>query len=65
MTDISVVIGFRDWGALRLELALESIRQSFGQFDGEVILSDFGSTDHEANRRLAQRLGVKLSLIHI
>lgn len=30
MTDISVVIGFRDWGALRLELALESIRQSFG-----------------------------------
>ncbi|WP_408927718.1 glycosyltransferase [Corynebacterium tuberculostearicum] len=59
MTDISVVIGFRDWGALRLELALESIRQSFGQFDGEVILSDFGSTDHEANRRLAQRLGVK------
>lgn len=59
MTDISVVIGFRDWGALRLELALESVRQSFGQFDGEVILSDFGSTDHESNRELAQRLDVK------
>ena len=59
MTDISVVIGFRDWGARRLELALESIRQSFGQFDGEVILSDFGSTEHESNRELAQSLGVK------
>lgn len=59
MTDISVVIGFRDWGALRLELALESVRQSFGQFDGEVILSDFGSTDHESNRELARSLGVK------
>lgn len=59
MTDISVVIGFRDWGALRLELALESVRQSFGQFDGEVILSDFGSSDHEGNRKLAERLGVK------
>lgn len=43
--DISVVIGFRNWGQRRLELAVKSILQSFGPLKGEVIVSDYGSDD--------------------
>jgi hypothetical protein len=41
--DISVVIGFKDWGKERLVLSIESILASFGSRHGEVIVSDFGS----------------------
>jgi GT2 family glycosyltransferase len=54
-----VVIGFRDWGLRRVELAVRSIQESFGRYSGEVILSDYGSTEQEANRALADRLGLK------
>lgn len=56
--DASIVIGFRDWGLLRLELAVESIKNSAGNYDVEVIISDYGSEEPEANRQLAERLGV-------
>ena len=59
MTDISVVIGFRDWGTRRLELALTSVQQSFGRYSGEVILSDFGSLNRSENEDLAKRVGAK------
>ena len=59
MTDVSVVIGFRDWGLRRLELALTSVKESFGRYDGEVILSDFGSLNRTENERLAERVGAK------
>lgn len=59
MTDVSVVIGFRDWGRRRLELALTSVKESFGRYDGEVILSDFGSLNRTENERLAERVGAK------
>lgn len=59
MLDVSVVIGFRDWGLQRLELAISSVKQSFGKHKGEVILSDFGSTDQVKNQNLAVQLGAK------
>lgn len=56
---ISVVIGFRDWGLRRLELAVTSIRKSFGEIPGEIIISDYGSFDRKASKELAERIGVK------
>ena len=43
MLDLSVIIGFRDWGLERLELALKS--HALTDFEGasEVIVSDYGS----------------------
>ncbi|MGP4982073.1 glycosyltransferase [Glutamicibacter arilaitensis] len=41
--DISVVIGFKDWGVERLLLSVKSILKSFGNLKGEVIVSDYGS----------------------
>lgn len=55
--DVSVVIGFRDWGLRRIRLAVQSIRASFGRFNGEVIISDYGSIDPKANEALAEELG--------
>ena len=55
--DVSVVIGFRDWGLRRIRLAVQSVQASFGRFDGEVIISDYGSIDPEANKALAEELG--------
>ncbi|RUQ14381.1 glycosyltransferase [Corynebacterium genitalium] len=55
--DVSVVIGFRDWGIRRIRLAVESIQRSFGRFSGEVIISDYGSIDPKANEALAEELG--------
>lgn len=58
MPYISVVIGFKNWGLKRLELAVSSIRDSFGNIEGEVIISDYGSDNPQLNQELAQRLGV-------
>lgn len=49
--DVSVVIGFRDWGLRRIRLAVESVQSSFGRFNGEVIISDYGSVDPRRTRR--------------
>lgn len=57
--DVSVVIGFRDWGLQRIRLAVESIQGSFGRFNGEVIISDYGSIDPKVNESLAKELGCK------
>ncbi|MEE1620762.1 glycosyltransferase family 2 protein [Zafaria sp. J156] len=57
--DISVVIGFKDWGLERLQLSLESLTQSFGSAAGEVVVSDYGSTQFEEGhlRRLVEDAG--------
>lgn len=55
--DVSVVIGFRDWGLRRIRLAVESIQHSFGDKSGEVIISDYGSENPEENEELARQLG--------
>lgn len=49
--DVSVVIGFRDWGLRRIRLAVESVKASFGRFNGEVIISDYGSMTPRRTRR--------------
>lgn len=55
--DVSVVIGFRNWGIRRIRLAIESVQRSFGTASGEVIISDYGSLDSVENEELARELG--------
>ncbi|SDP53007.1 Glycosyltransferase involved in cell wall bisynthesis [Arthrobacter sp. ok909] len=57
--DISVVIGFRNWGLTRLELAVRSIQASFGALRGEVIVSDYGSDAYGDTRDLMESLGAR------
>lgn len=57
--DISVVIGFSNWGLTRLELAVRSIQASFGALRGEVIVSDYGSHTYEDTRELIESLGAR------
>ena len=55
--DVSVVIGFKDWGLNRLSLAVNSIRESFGALTGEIIVSDYGSEVWEPTRDRMEELG--------
>lgn len=57
--DVSVVIGFRDWGAERIRRSAQSIFTAFDGMAGEVIISDYGSEDPEPTRVIAQELGAK------
>ncbi|WP_181148616.1 MULTISPECIES: glycosyltransferase family 2 protein [unclassified Arthrobacter] len=61
--DLSVVIGFRDWGAKRLKLAVSSVQASFGPLNGEVILVDYGS----ANPSIASEISelFQLTLVQV
>ncbi|MGP5032908.1 glycosyltransferase family 2 protein [Glutamicibacter arilaitensis] len=61
--DISVVIGFRDWGAERLNLAVKSVQNSFGSLAGEVILVDYGSRDPSVASEIAGRFKLKLAKV--
>ena len=56
--DVSVVIGFRDWGIQRLRLAVTSIQNSFNGIEGEVVLSDYGSSSRQETEQLAAELGI-------
>lgn len=55
--DLSVVIGFRDWGLERLALSIESVVNGFDGMNGEVIVSDYGSSDSSAVERVASDAG--------
>ncbi|MGP5154821.1 glycosyltransferase family 2 protein [Glutamicibacter ardleyensis] len=55
--DVSVVIGFKDWGIERLELSVKSLAAAFGELNGEVIISDFGSVESLPIKELATKLG--------
>ncbi|MCC9174261.1 glycosyltransferase family 2 protein [Arthrobacter sp. zg-Y179] len=57
--DISVVIGFKDWGMERLLLSIRSIMQSFGPLKGEVIVSDYGSELPSSLQEHVEALGAK------
>ncbi|MDO2935990.1 glycosyltransferase [Paeniglutamicibacter sulfureus] len=57
--DISVVIGFRNWGQRRLQLAIKSIQESFGSLNGEVIVSDYGSDDGQVTREAIESSGAR------
>lgn len=55
--DVSVVIGFKDWGVGRLRMAVRTIQESFGTLSGEVIVSDYGSSDFVDTRRAMEAIG--------
>lgn len=55
--DVSVVIGFKDWGLNRLSLAVTSILKSFGELRGEVIVSDYGSASWTSTKTRMEELG--------
>ena len=55
--DVSVVIGFKDWGINRLSLAVKSIQGSFGTLRGEVIVSDYGSASWKSTKTRMEELG--------
>jgi glycosyltransferase involved in cell wall biosynthesis len=55
--DVSVVIGFKDWGTGRLRMAVQTIQKSFGNLKGEVIVSDYGSSDFADTRRAMEEIG--------
>jgi GT2 family glycosyltransferase len=55
--DVSVVIGFKDWGLDRLQLAVSTLLDSFGTLTGEVIVSDYGSTTCPEAREMIEKLG--------
>ncbi|WP_421084331.1 glycosyltransferase [Rothia nasimurium] len=57
--DISVVIGFRNWGAERIRMSARSIMASFGNYSGEIIISDYGSDDPVPVKAVADDLGLK------
>lgn len=59
--DISVVIGFKDWGRDRLLASVTSLTQAFAPLNGEVIVSDFGSdtTDQEDLERRLSDIGAR------
>lgn len=57
--DLSVVIGFRDWGIERLRRSVASLSEGFGALDGEIIISDYGSTDPARSRQIAQNFGTR------
>lgn len=56
---ISVVIGYRNWGVERLLLAIEHLFRSFGDIKGEVIVSDYGSDTYLDTMALAEKLGAE------
>ena len=57
--DVSVVIGFKDWGLTRLRLAVTTIMGSFGSLKGEVIVSDYGSAEHAETQVALEDLGAR------
>lgn len=57
--DVSVVIGFKDWGIERLLLSVSSLVDSFGELHGEVIVSDYGSNDCPGVKEKVEGLGAR------
>ena len=57
--DVSVVIGFKDWGLRRVLLSARSILAAFGELRGEVIVSDYGSRNTEGVREAVEALGAR------
>ena len=55
--EVSVVIGFKDWGLDRLEMTIRSLIYASGSRAVQVVVSDYGSTDHESVRACAESAG--------
>ena len=57
--DVSVVIGFKDWGADRLRRPIESIYASAADLGIEAIVSDYGSSDPSVSKSVADAAGAR------
>lgn len=57
--DVSVVIGFRDWGPDRLQRSVESLSAAGSDLNLEVIVSDYGSRDPSVSEGVARATGVR------
>ncbi len=55
--DLSVVIGFKDWGRDRLLVAVRSVLAAMDGVTGEVVVSDYGSSDSEGVQHAVESLG--------
>lgn len=62
--DVSVVIGFKDWGIERLLLSVSSLVDSFGELRGEVVVSDYGSKDCPGVKEKVEELGARYVYTH-
>lgn len=48
--EISIIIGFKDWGLDRLSGAVRSVQNSLKGINSEIIISDYGSSSTEGYR---------------
>ncbi|WP_415296939.1 glycosyltransferase [Cellulosimicrobium sp. SJTW-1] len=55
--DVSIIIGFRDWGLDRLAMCIRSMYAAIGEHSGEVVVSDYGSNDARSVEELCTREG--------
>lgn len=44
--EISVVLGYKDWGVWRLVGAVRSLKAALANIESEIIVSDYGSADY-------------------
>lgn len=57
--EVSVVIGFRDWGIDRLRRSVRSIQRAVGGLAAEVLISDYGSRDPSLAADVASTSGAR------
>ena len=57
--DVSVVIGFKDWGRDRLLVSIRTIIDALSGVSGEVIVSDYGSADAADLRGQVEAAGAR------
>lgn len=55
--EISIIIGFKDWGLDRLSGAVRSVQNSLKGINSEIIISDYGSSSTEGYREALEQLG--------
>lgn len=55
--DITVVIGYKDWGMRRLVGAVRSLRSSLAGLRSEIVVSDFGSMESDGYREAIEAEG--------
>ncbi len=55
--EVSVVIGFKNWGLNRLSVCLATLRSTTYEGDLQIVVSDYGSDDPESVRGVAERWG--------
>lgn len=59
MKEISIIIGFKDWGPDRILGAVRSLVAATKNVDAEIIVSDYGSEEPLACREEIESLGAK------